>query len=77
LPAITLFTGFLPALIGGALVIEEIFAIPGTGRLLIDAVLSRDYPVIVGIVLVIAFVKIIAHILADLLYYLADPRIRF
>jgi peptide/nickel transport system permease protein len=77
LPAITLFTGFLPALIGGALVIEVIFAIPGTGRLLVDAVLARDYPVILGIVLIIAFVKIIAHILADLLYYLADPRIRF
>jgi hypothetical protein len=68
LPAITLFTGFLPALVGGALVIEVIFAIPGAGRLLVEAVLARDYPVILGIVMVIAFVKIIAHIVADLLF---------
>lgn len=77
LPLITLFSGFLPALLGGALVIEVIFAIPGMGSLLIDAILARDFPLILGIVLVLAFVKLISHIAADVLYYLADPRIRF
>jgi peptide/nickel transport system permease protein len=77
LPLITLFSGFIPALLGGAVVIEVIFAIPGMGQLLVDSVLARDYPVILGIVLVMALAKILAHIIADVLYYLADPRIRF
>jgi peptide/nickel transport system permease protein len=77
LPLITLFSGFIPALVGGALVIEVIFTIPGIGSQLVNAVLSRNYTLLLGIVLVLAFVKIISHILADILYYLADPRIRF
>jgi peptide/nickel transport system permease protein len=77
LPLITLFSGFIPALLGGAVVIEVIFAIPGMGQLLVDSVLARDYPVMLGIVLVMSFAKSIAHIIADILYYLADPRIRF
>jgi peptide/nickel transport system permease protein len=77
LPLITLFSGFIPALLGGTVVIEVIFAIPGMGRLLADAVLARDYPVILGIVLVMALAKMLAHLIADVLYYLADPRIRF
>jgi peptide/nickel transport system permease protein len=77
LPLITLFSGFIPALLGGAVVIEVIFAIPGMGQLLVDSVLARDYPVILGIVLVMGLAKIMAHILADILYYVADPRIRF
>jgi peptide/nickel transport system permease protein len=47
------------------------------GQLLVDSVLARDYPVMLGIVLVMSFAKSIAHIIADILYYLADPRIRF
>jgi peptide/nickel transport system permease protein len=77
LPLITLFSSYIPALLGGAVVIEVIFAIPGMGRLLVDSVLARDYPVVLGIVLVMAFAKIAAHSIADVLYYLADPRIRF
>lgn len=77
LPIITLLSGFLPALIGGALVVEVIFSIPGMGRLLTDSVLAKDYPVVMGIVICLALVKIIALILADALYFLADPRIRF
>jgi peptide/nickel transport system permease protein len=76
LPAITLLTDFLPALVAGAVIIETIFAIPGVGRLLIDSVMARDYPVIVGIVVVVALFKLLAHLLSDLLYSLADPRIR-
>ena len=77
LPMITLFTGYLPALVGGALVIEVVFAVPGMGRLLVDSVLARDYPVVMGIVLCLALAKIGALLLADWLYYLADPRVRF
>lgn len=77
LPLITLFSGFIPALLGGAVVIEVIFVIPGMGQLLVASVLARDYPVILGIILIMALAKITAHIVADILYYLADPRIRF
>jgi peptide/nickel transport system permease protein len=76
-PLITLFSAFIPALLGGAVVIEVIFAIPGMGRLLVDSIQARDYPVILGIVLVMAFARIAANILADILYYLADPRVTF
>ena len=74
LPLITLFTGYLPAIISGAVVIEVIFAIPGTGRLLVDSVLARDYPVIIGLVLFVAALRAAAHVLADALYFAADPR---
>jgi peptide/nickel transport system permease protein len=77
LPIITLLTGFLPAFVGGVLVVELIFSIPGMGRLLADSVMARDYPVIMGIVLCLALIKMLALLLADFLYYLADPRIRF
>lgn len=76
LPVITLLSDFLPALVAGAVIIETIFAIPGVGRLLVDAVLARDYPVIVGIVVIIALFKLLSHLLADLLYHVADPRLR-
>lgn len=76
LPVITLMADFLPSLVAGALVIEIVFAIPGVGRLLTDSVLARDYPVIMGIVLLMALVKILAYILTDIVYYLADPRIK-
>ncbi len=77
LPLITLFSSYIPALLGGAVVIEVIFAIPGMGSLLVASVLARDYPVVLGIVLIMAFAKMAAHTIADVLYYLADPRIRF
>ncbi len=76
LPLITLFTGFLPGLISGAVVVEVIFAIPGTGRLLADSVLARDYPVVLGLVFFLALLKAASHVLADLLYFVADPRTR-
>jgi peptide/nickel transport system permease protein len=76
LPLITLFTGFLPSLISGALVVEVIFAIPGTGRLLADSVLARDYPVVLGLVFFLAVLKAGSHLLADFLYFTADPRTR-
>jgi peptide/nickel transport system permease protein len=76
LPVITVLSDMLPALVAGTGIIEIIFAIPGIGRLLVNSVLARDFPVIVGIVVVIAVFKMISHALADVLYTLADPRIR-
>ena len=74
---ISLVTGFLPAAVSGALVVEVVFSIPGMGKLIADAVFSRDYPVIMAVVLLIAIVRIAANILGDMAYFRADPRVRF
>ncbi len=63
-------------LIGGAVVTESVFAIPGIGRLTIDAILQRDYPVIQGVVLFFSFVYVLLNLLVDISYTLLDPRIR-
>lgn len=76
LPVITVLSDTLPALLAGTIIIETVFAIPGLGRLLVTSVLARDFPVIVGIVVVVALVKMAAHIIADMLYAVADPRLR-
>lgn len=76
LPLITLFTGYLPVIITGAVVIEVIFVIPGSGSLLRDSMYARDYPVVIGLVLFLAALKAFAHVLADALYFAADPRTR-
>src|SRR3954471_18675263 len=65
------------ALIGGAVVTESVFAIPGLGRLTIDAILRRDYPVIQGIVLLFSFVYVLVNLMIDVIYTLVDPRIRY
>ncbi|MBF9254882.1 ABC transporter permease [Pontibacter sp. 172403-2] len=77
LPIITLLSDFLPALIAGSVIIETIFAIPGMGRLLVTSVQARDYPLLVAIVLVVAVAKVVSHVLADICYAYADPRIRY
>ena len=64
-------------LIGGAVVTESVFAIPGLGRLTVDAILRRDYPVIQGVVLLFSFVYVLVNLAIDLLYTLFDPRIRY
>ncbi len=64
-------------LIGGAVVTESVFAIPGLGRLTIDAILRRDYPVIQGIVLLFSFLYLLVNLLVDVTYTLVDPRIRY
>jgi peptide/nickel transport system permease protein len=66
-------TGYL---LGGAIVIEEVFALPGMGRLALYAIYQRDYPVIQGIVLVIATLFVLVNLLTDLIYAAVDPRIR-
>lgn len=76
LPVITVAgfnTGYL---LGGAIVIEEVFALPGMGRLALYAIYQRDYPVIQGIVLVIATLFVLVNLITDLIYAAVDPRIR-
>ena len=77
LPVITLIGLFLPVLVGGAVVVETIFAIPGIGRLGLESVFIRDYPVILSINVMGAAAVLAGNLLADVAYALADPRIRF
>jgi peptide/nickel transport system permease protein len=65
------------ALIGGAVVTETVFAIPGLGRLTVDAILRRDYPIIQGVVLMFSGAYVVVNLLVDLAYTLFDPRIRY
>lgn len=76
-PIVTVVGIGLALLIGGAVVTESVFAIPGLGRLTVDAILRRDYPVIQGVVLLFSFVYVLVNLLIDLLYTLFDPRIRY
>ena len=76
LPAITMFGLLLPNLIGGSVIFEQIFAWPGIGRLGYEAILARDYPVILTLNLFAAALTIAGTLIADLLYALADPRTR-
>ncbi len=76
LPVITV-TGFNAGyLLGGSIVIEEVFALPGMGRLALYAIQQRDYPIIQAIVLVIATLFVVVNLITDLVYAVADPRIR-
>jgi len=77
IPIITLLATLLPALIGGSVIIESIFSIPGMGRLSFEAILSRDYPLVMGILSISAFLTLIGLILSDILYAIIDPRIKF
>jgi peptide/nickel transport system permease protein len=76
-PIITIVGIGFAALIGGAVVTESVFAIPGLGRLTVDAILRRDYPVIQGVVLLFSFLYVLVNLVVDLLYTLFDPRIRY
>jgi peptide/nickel transport system permease protein len=64
-------------LIGGVVVTETVFAIPGLGALTVDAVLSRDYPLIQGVTLLFSFSYVLINLLVDLSYLVLDPRIRY
>jgi peptide/nickel transport system permease protein len=66
----------LGALISGAVVTEQVFVLPGFGKLTVDSVFQRDYPLIQGVVLVAAFGYVVVNLLVDILYSLIDPRIR-
>ena len=64
-------------LLGGAVVIEQIFGLPGIGLMILDGISQRDYPVIQGAVLFVALVFVSTNIVVDLIYVLVDPRIRY
>jgi peptide/nickel transport system permease protein len=76
-PIVTVIGIGIALLIGGAVVTESVFAIPGLGRLTVDAILRRDYPVIQGIVLMFSFLYTLVNLVVDLTYTLIDPRIRY
>jgi len=77
LPIITMFSGLLPAMIGGAVIVEYMFNIPGMGRVSYDAVVQRDYPVLFTILMFSAILTMLGNLLADILYSVVDPRISF
>jgi peptide/nickel transport system permease protein len=76
-PIVTVIGIGIALLIGGVVVTESVFAIPGLGRLTVDAILHRDYPVIQGIILIFSGVYVLINLLVDLSYTLLDPRIRY
>jgi len=77
IPVITVIGFQMGYLLGGTVVIEEIFALPGMGRLVLQAIFQRDYPVVQGVVLVIALVFVVTNLVVDVLYAWIDPRIRY
>jgi peptide/nickel transport system permease protein len=77
LPVITILGLSVPGLIGGSVIFESIFGIPGMGRLFYESVMGRDYPVIMAILVIGAFLTLLGNLLADISYSLADPRIKY
>lgn len=76
-PIVTVIGLGVALLIGGAVVTESVFSIPGLGRLTVDAILQRDYPVIQAVILLFSLIYVIVNLLVDLSYVLLDPRIRY
>ena len=76
LPVITILGLSVPGLIGGSVIFESIFGIPGMGQLFYMSVMARDYPTIMGILVIGAFLTLVGNLLADISYAIADPRIR-
>ena len=76
IPVVTLLGLYLPFLVGGAVLIETIFAWPGMGRLIITAIFQRDYPVVLAAAFVLSIMVVLGNLIADVLYSVVDPRIR-
>ncbi|MEW5941856.1 MAG: ABC transporter permease, partial [Chloroflexota bacterium] len=77
IPLVTMIALDLPSLFAGALFVETIFSWPGMGRLFWDAARGRDYPVLLGTVMITAVLIIVCNILADLAYGLLDPKVKY
>lgn len=77
IPFVTMMGGLLPAMIGGSVVVEQIFSIPGMGNLGFEAVLSRDYPTVMAIAAIEAMLTLVGLLISDVLYVIVDPRISF
>lgn len=77
IPIITILGLSIPGLIGGSVIIESIFSIPGMGELFYKSVMARDYPVIMGMLVISSVLTLFGNLIADICYALADPRIRY
>jgi peptide/nickel transport system permease protein len=77
IPIVTVIGSGIALLIGGVIVTETVFAIPGIGRLTVDAILRRDYPIIQGVTLILSAVYVFINLLVDMSYTFFDPRVRF
>ncbi|GAI76665.1 unnamed protein product [marine sediment metagenome] len=77
IPIVTLFGLSIPFIFNGAFITETIFAWPGMGRLAVGAVFQRDYPILMGTTLVTAILVLLGNLIADILYAVVDPRIRY
>jgi peptide/nickel transport system permease protein len=76
-PIVTVIGIGVALLIGGVVVTESVYAIPGLGRLTVDAVLARDYPTVQAVILLFSAIYVLVNLLVDLSYTLLDPRIRY
>lgn len=76
LPLITVFSAVFPSIIGGSVIIESIYTIPGMGLETVRAIVAQDYPLVIAIITLSAFLTVVSYLLADILYAWADPRIR-
>ena len=76
IPVVTILGGSLPNLFGGSVVVESVFSWPGIGRLAVDAAFSRDYPILMGLLLMLATLVVLGSLLTDLAYGVIDPRIK-
>lgn len=76
IPVVTMVTILFGELLGGAVLTEQVFTIPGLGKLIVDSVYNRDFPVVQGVVMFSALIFIFSNILADASYYLLDPKLR-
>jgi len=76
MPILTVIGIIAGSLLGGAVVVEQVFSLPGVGRLIIGAIMSRDFPVIQGGLLFLALIYLVINLLVDLLYAVVDPRVR-
>ena len=77
IPVVTLVGLQLPLVVGGAVIMENLFNLPGLGRLLVDALSDRDYPVVSGVNLFFACIVLLNNLIIDLIYAYLDPRIRY
>ena len=75
-PLITIISLEIPALLSGALLTETVFGWPGIGRLNYEAVINRDYSLLMGIIMFLAVATIVANLIADIIYAIVDPRVR-
>jgi peptide/nickel transport system permease protein len=76
MPVVTILGLSIPGLIGGSVIFESIFSIPGMGQLFYQSTMSRDYPTIMGILVIGAVLTLFGNLLADISYALVDPRVR-